>query len=144
MLFAGTAAVNDEDFSWEDDDDDPTSPTTKIAPTQTSENAPPKQEASPALLSAPPSETKSRVSTPGHLSPRQSSEESYDVVSSQVSSNGAAETATLKPKKMDEEDGDGDDDDEEDEEEDEDEDEDEEGEGEEKEGDDNGEDSDWE
>ncbi|KAI0702974.1 hypothetical protein C8T65DRAFT_655243 [Cerioporus squamosus] len=108
-IIQGTAAVNDEDFSWEDDDDDPTSPTTKVAPTQTFETAPPHHEASPGHLSAPPPATKSRVSTPGNLSPRQSSEDSYDVVSSQVSSNGGAETATLKAKKTDGE-SDGDDD----------------------------------
>ena len=139
-LFVGTAAVNDDDFSWEDDDDDPTSPTTKVAPAPASTEIPSsQQEASPGHLSAPPAGTKSRTSTPGNLSPRQSSEDSYDVVSSQVSSNGAAETATLKAKKTDEgTEDDEDDEDDEDNEDDEDDEDEEEGEdGEE-------DDSDWE
>ncbi|RPD78253.1 hypothetical protein L226DRAFT_502679 [Lentinus tigrinus ALCF2SS1-7] len=134
-IIQGTAAVNEDDFSWEDDDDDPSSPTTKVAPAQALTTASSQQEASPGHLSAPPMETKSRTSTPGNLSPRQSSEDSYDVVSSQLSSDGAAETATLKPKKQDEEDEEDEEEGDEDEEDEEDEDED----GEEEE-----EDSDWE
>ncbi|OJT13400.1 hypothetical protein TRAPUB_10035 [Trametes pubescens] len=84
---------NDEDFSWEDEEEDPTSPTTKSAPKDskvTAAEAPTATE-SPAHLSASVAETKSRVSTPGNMSPRRSSEDSYDVVSSQVSNSGAAE-----------------------------------------------------
>ncbi|KAH9855246.1 hypothetical protein C2E23DRAFT_724835 [Lenzites betulinus] len=85
---------NDEDFSWEDEEEDPTSPTTKTAPSgATGKPAePPTATESPSLLSASAAQTpRSRVSTPGNLSPRQSSEDSYDVVSSQVSNSGAAE-----------------------------------------------------
>ncbi|KAI0675014.1 hypothetical protein C8Q78DRAFT_1010023 [Trametes maxima] len=83
---------NDEDFSWEDEDEDPTSPTSKAAlhdqPTSISEKS--KLPESSEHLSASAAETKSRISTPGTQSPRRSSEDSYDVVSSQVSNNGAA------------------------------------------------------
>ncbi|KAI0645409.1 hypothetical protein C8Q79DRAFT_964452 [Trametes meyenii] len=85
---------NDEDFSWEDEDEDedPASPTSKLAsqdqPTSSSEKS--RFPESPEHLSASAAETKSRISTPGTQSPRRSSEDSYDVVSSQVSNNGAA------------------------------------------------------
>ncbi|KAL1942625.1 hypothetical protein VTO73DRAFT_4865 [Trametes versicolor] len=86
---------NDEDFSWEDEEEDPTSPTTKSTPKDFKVAAaePPTSAESPLHLSASAAETKSRVSTPGNMSPRRSSEDSYDVVSSQVSNSGAAEAA---------------------------------------------------
>ena len=45
-------------------------------------------------MSASAAESKSRISTPGTVSPRRSSEDSYDVVSSQVSNSGAADTGS--------------------------------------------------
>lgn len=84
---------NDEDFSWEDEEEDPTSPTSKSAPKEVMTAEPPTATESPVHLSASAAETKSRVSTPGNMSPRRSSEDSYDVVSSQVSNSGAAEAA---------------------------------------------------
>ena len=45
-------------------------------------------------MSASAAESKSRNSTPGTVSPRRSSEDSYDVVSSQVSNSGAADTGS--------------------------------------------------
>ena len=94
------------------------------APAASKEAAPP--VAATGHLTA---ETKSRVSTPGNGSPRQSSEDSYDVVSSQVSQSGKSDAGTAKPKKADasdEEEEDEDDDDEEDDEEEDEEDEEEE------------------
>ncbi|KAI0775650.1 hypothetical protein BD413DRAFT_491465 [Trametes elegans] len=89
---------NEEDFSWEDEEEDATAPAAKaVAQDAVVSTAP--QEAStesPAHLSASAAETRSRVSTPGNRSPRQSSEESYDVVSSQVSNNGAADGGAEK------------------------------------------------
>ena len=119
----------------------------------------------PKLSAAPPSgsatEAKSLVSTPANLSPRQSSEESYDVVSSQVSNSGTVDGSAGKVKgvtkeaeKDEDEDQDEDEDeedeeeeeDDEDEEEDEDEDDEDEqgGEGDENEEEEEEEDSDWE
>lgn len=94
-MMAGTHD-NDEEFSWEDEDEE-TSPTTKAAPQDpavSASNTPPIPESQQAHLSPSTAATRSRVSTPGNLSPRQSSEDSYDVVSSQVSTSGAAEAST--------------------------------------------------
>ncbi|TBU43416.1 hypothetical protein BD309DRAFT_960793 [Dichomitus squalens] len=125
---------NEDDFSWEDDDEESASPTTKLPATPSA----PRLDESPVHLSGSTAETKSRVSTPVNVSPRQSSEDSYDVVS-QVSNGGAKEVNTAKSKGAEKSGNadDDDDDDEEDDEDDEDEDEDEDEEGEE-------EDSDWE
>ncbi|KAI0356194.1 hypothetical protein OH77DRAFT_1423789 [Trametes cingulata] len=90
---------NDEDFSWEDEEEDATSPTTKAAPQDSAASAAehPERTEVPTHLSPSAAETKSRVSTPGNTSPRQSSEDSYDVVSSQVSNSGAAEAGAEVP-----------------------------------------------
>ncbi|KAH9892830.1 hypothetical protein C8Q73DRAFT_648808 [Cubamyces lactineus] len=87
---------NDEDFSWEDEDEEATSPTTKAAPQRAASGAAGESESqeSPAHLSASAAESKSRISTPGSVSPRRSSEDSYDVVSSQVSNSGAADAGS--------------------------------------------------
>ncbi|KAJ7287806.1 hypothetical protein C8J57DRAFT_1117863 [Mycena rebaudengoi] len=92
---------SEEDFSWEDEEDS-TPPTAK--PATTSSYSLPEKPSEKALepLSAPPSETP----TPANTSPRESSEESYDVVSSD---NGSSSTkGKREPKKTGEPD-DGDD-----------------------------------
>jgi hypothetical protein len=63
---------SEEDFSWEDEDE--STPATAV-PKSASEQV---SSSEPQILSAPPSETP----TPATTSPRESSEESYDVVSS--------------------------------------------------------------
>lgn len=105
---------NDDDFSWEDDEDDASSPTTakpSLPPTELIKSATPTTvtPASPTSsedvdrLAAP----KSATSSPEVVSPRrQSSEYSYDVVSSQVSNAGGSKTDET-PKDL-EEDGDSD------------------------------------
>ncbi|KAI1796439.1 hypothetical protein LXA43DRAFT_879974 [Ganoderma leucocontextum] len=124
---------NDEDFSWEDDDEETVSPTVKLptTPSPTVSADQPKVLAAPLVASA--TEVRSLGSTPANLSPRQSSEESYDVVSSQVSNSGTVDGSAGKVKAVPKEGGeDGDEDEEEEEEE-------EEGEEEEAEGEEEGE-----
>ncbi|KAK7005638.1 carbamoyl-phosphate synthase [Favolaschia claudopus] len=77
------SAESEEDFSWEDEDEStPPAAVPKPADASASSSAPEPSQ----TLSAPPSETP----TPATTSPRESSEESYDVVSSD---NGAAAAA---------------------------------------------------
>ncbi|KAJ6587061.1 hypothetical protein DFH09DRAFT_1259982 [Mycena vulgaris] len=69
---------SEEDFSWEDEDEStPSTAAPNSAPTPVALEKP-SQTTLSATLSAPPSETP----TPANTSPRESSEESYDVVSS--------------------------------------------------------------
>ncbi|KAJ7497437.1 hypothetical protein FB451DRAFT_1211459 [Mycena latifolia] len=69
---------SEEDFSWEDEDEStPSTAAPKSASTVVASEKP-SQTSLPAPPSAPPSETP----TPANTSPRESSEESYDVVSS--------------------------------------------------------------
>ncbi|CDO69313.1 hypothetical protein BN946_scf184976.g32 [Trametes cinnabarina] len=87
---------NDEDFSWEDEEEDVTPPTAITAPLtgaagSTTGNV--EMTGSAVHLTPSAAGNRSRVSTPGNASPRQSSEDSYDVVSSQVSNNEATENA---------------------------------------------------
>ncbi|KAH9924895.1 uncharacterized protein B0H18DRAFT_955294 [Fomitopsis serialis] len=82
-LLQGTTE-HEDDFSWEDDDDDapatsPTASPAKLTNPSTSSPASAVPPNSAAAASTP------AASTPATASPRQSSEESYDVVSSQVS-----------------------------------------------------------
>ena len=124
-------AENEDDFSWEDDEDE--SVDTKETPTSANPLAssqhtlaPPRTTSTSEVLSLPSSHAQS---------PRESSEDSYDVVSGNVSSTGAAEA---------EDEEDEDDEDEEDEEEEEEGEGEEEEEGEEGEEGEKDEESDWE
>ncbi|OCH86346.1 hypothetical protein OBBRIDRAFT_797274 [Obba rivulosa] len=91
-LLKGTMDT-EEDFSWEDDEDE--------APSQPSKSTAPQEASLPASvpdiveLQTPEStlavpSSRSHTSTPGTQSPRQSSEDSYDVVSGQVSTGPAS------------------------------------------------------
>ncbi|KAH8108077.1 hypothetical protein BXZ70DRAFT_1060706 [Cristinia sonorae] len=148
--------ADDEDFSWEDDDDETTSPTTAKSPS--GEHA---LRASVDTLQAPrpsaplPSEQSSPRTSEADYSRRQSSEGSYDVVSSQVSTSGELPSKLKNQVQYEEDeededeedDEDEDDDEDEEDEEDEDDDDDEEEGSEEKKGknkDGSEEDSDWE
>ncbi|KAH9945664.1 hypothetical protein B0H21DRAFT_860657 [Amylocystis lapponica] len=133
-LIRGTVE-NDEDFSWEDDEDEATSPTTKASkPVQSADadSTATLVHPVPATTLRPATVPRSGVSTPAADSPRLSSEDSYDVVSSQVSNNGnVAETQAAPAKEgAEEEEVEGSDDGEDDDDDDDDEDEDGEGEGE--------------
>ncbi|KAJ6500036.1 hypothetical protein C8R47DRAFT_1110174 [Mycena vitilis] len=86
---------SEEDFSWEDEDE--TAPATAVPK---SAPAPSSSETVSQTLSAPPSETP----TPANTSPRESSEESYDV----VSDNGAPAKGKREDKKAGESDDGGD------------------------------------
>ncbi|EPQ57337.1 hypothetical protein GLOTRDRAFT_137686 [Gloeophyllum trabeum ATCC 11539] len=81
---------NEEDFSWEDDDEEPAKRETPSAPPSTaaleSDKLQPNEKKTTDTLSAP----ISRAGTPGNVSPRVSSEDSFDVVSSNVSASGEA------------------------------------------------------
>jgi len=121
------ATENDEDFSWEDEDDETITPSPSTAPvpalTSTSDEAlnnlsqadapKPLRESSetlagkPAAHSAPSSE----APTPASTSPRDSSEESYDVVSSasgNVSASAEGKGRVRKEKTGEESEGDAD------------------------------------
>ncbi|KAJ7780517.1 hypothetical protein DFH07DRAFT_909944 [Mycena maculata] len=77
---------SEEDFSWEDEDEStPSTALPKASPVVSL----PSNITPEATLSAPPSETP----TPANTSPRESSEESYDV----VSSDNASAAGTSKP-----------------------------------------------
>ncbi|TFY52348.1 hypothetical protein EVJ58_g10069, partial [Rhodofomes roseus] len=82
-LLQGTTE-NEEDFSWEDDDDEAPAPSSASAPTKLAipSGSAPASAVPPTSAAAASTPT---ASTPATTSPRQSSEESYDVVSSQVS-----------------------------------------------------------
>ncbi|KAI0915728.1 hypothetical protein AcW1_003754 [Taiwanofungus camphoratus] len=98
-LIQGTIE-NEEDFSWEDDEEDTTLLAAKARSqpdVSTSDPAPER----PSRLTAVNTTIKSRVSTPGDGSPRVSSEDSYDVVSSQVSNIGSASGTEVKIEKED-------------------------------------------
>jgi hypothetical protein len=86
----------EDDFSWEDDEDDESS-------------APRKEVQSSRLTLEPDPATKSQQKTAisTHMSPRQSSEESYDVVSGNVSVSEGSEV-TKQAKEGDADDGDSD------------------------------------
>ncbi|KDQ57772.1 hypothetical protein JAAARDRAFT_58356 [Jaapia argillacea MUCL 33604] len=106
---------HDEEFSWEDDDDEPGSPTPANASRSTLLQ-PPLDDIKPPVASElllPPT----GIITPGQSSPRVSSEDSFDVVSSNVSASGDGKPVVKKEEEEEE------DDEEEEEEEDEEEDE---------------------
>ncbi|KAJ7091245.1 hypothetical protein C8R44DRAFT_835868 [Mycena epipterygia] len=67
---------SEEDFSWEDEDE--STPSTAVQKSSAPDATSPSEKPPQTTLSAPPSETP----TPANTSPRESSEESYDVVSS--------------------------------------------------------------
>ncbi|KAJ7703052.1 hypothetical protein B0H17DRAFT_975011 [Mycena rosella] len=70
---------SEEDFSWEDEDE--STPSTTASKVSTSTAAAP-EKPTEETISAPPSAPPSETPTPATTSPRESSEESYDVVSS--------------------------------------------------------------
>ncbi|THH29941.1 hypothetical protein EUX98_g4231 [Antrodiella citrinella] len=116
VLIQGTMA-DDEDFSWEDDEDEAISPTTARA-IPSSDGAARSMRASVDTLQAPrpidrlPSEQSSPRTSDADISRRQSSEGSYDVVSSQVSASGDTPAVAEKDKDDDEDDEEEDDDEE--------------------------------
>ncbi|KAI8993759.1 hypothetical protein BD414DRAFT_534871 [Trametes punicea] len=86
---------NEEDFTW-DDEEDVASPTRASAPQEVAISKAEQAESTPSaphVKTSAVAEARSRISTPSNTSPRQSSEDSYDVVSSQVSNNGDAHKA---------------------------------------------------
>ncbi|KAM5533340.1 hypothetical protein V8D89_013014 [Ganoderma adspersum] len=89
---------NDEDFSWEDDDEETVSPTARFPATPSPSVGADQPKLSVAPPNAAATEARSLGSTPANLSPRQSSEESYDVVSSQVSNSGTVDGSAGKVK----------------------------------------------
>lgn len=106
----------DEDFSWEDDEDEPTT----AKPSGHTQESAQSLRASIDTLQPPPASgrTSSEHSSPGtseaEASRRQSSEDSYDVVSSQVSTSGDLPQTKKQPRDGEEEEEDDDDDDEDD------------------------------
>jgi len=82
-------AANDDDFSWEDEEEEPSSPRTAKVASQDNKTPVADTKQVPTLDS-PPQEVAIPDASPfdAHASGRQSSEESYDVVSSQVSNAG--------------------------------------------------------
>lgn len=99
----GTADDVDEDFSWEDEDDDVSPSGKQVKSTQATTSAEkPSDKPTAQTLNVP------ATSTPGSNTPRVSSEDSFDLVSS--TSPTGEEKAATKPKKAstEEEDGDSD------------------------------------
>ena len=98
---------NEEEFDWESDDEETTSPTIKSKPQPQATGS---EELTPTAKDSvedTPTMKASATSTPVHVSPRHSESEdgSYDVVSEQVSNNGegreedlTASQDTAKPK----------------------------------------------
>lgn len=87
---------NEEDFSWEDDEEEASSPTTAKVPAHdpaTPATAVPATATLPQPVAVSTPTERSRVSTPAMVSSRPSSEDSYDVVSSQASRGGSASGA---------------------------------------------------
>lgn len=77
---------NEEDFSWEDDEADDSS--ASIATAARNTEAPKVQPLDPDTAVKKSPDPSSQVNTPANTSPRVSSEESYDVVSGNVSASG--------------------------------------------------------
>ncbi|KAF9062445.1 hypothetical protein BDP27DRAFT_1336626 [Rhodocollybia butyracea] len=98
-LLQGTME-NEDDFSWEDDDVDDGS-ASNVTKKAESPEAHPSESSGPEKSSAP----SSQINTPANTSPRESSEDSYDVVSGNVSASGEAQQ---EEKKDTESDGDSD------------------------------------
>ncbi|KAJ3896799.1 hypothetical protein GG344DRAFT_84951 [Lentinula edodes] len=84
-LLQGTME-NEEDFSWEDDEADDSS--ASIATAAKNTEAPKVQPLDPDPVAKKSPDPSSQVNTPANTSPRVSSEESYDVVSGNVSASG--------------------------------------------------------
>lgn len=116
-IYAGTlgSVEQEEDIGWEDDDDEPISPTGTTGPSRNQsqdEATESEPTTAPAESSVPSTEqhllAPAAASTPGTTSPRESSEESYDMLSSSRTSNaGEAPTkAQEKVKKAEKEDED--------------------------------------
>lgn len=91
---------NDEVFSWEDDDDDPSSPNPARAASGTAAGKVPVSAAQRPL------DKPSASSSPVLVSPRQSSEEGYDLISSGNVSVSAEVRDTAKASTGDEQDSD--------------------------------------
>jgi hypothetical protein len=103
-MFSLGSVQNEEEFSWEDDEDEATSPkATILSPKQPPGKTPhPLQtpQASALTPSDPekPSSPSSTPHTPALASPRLSSEDSYDLVSSgNVSTSGDGHLTNNKP-----------------------------------------------
>ncbi|KZT67186.1 hypothetical protein DAEQUDRAFT_813050 [Daedalea quercina L-15889] len=91
------ATENEEDFSWEDDDDEAPAVSSAVsAKSATPSTSAPPSAIPPTSAAAPLTPT---TSTPATTSPRQSSEESYDVVSSQVSRTASTVDVAEKKEK---------------------------------------------
>ncbi|KAF9565549.1 hypothetical protein CPC08DRAFT_683666 [Agrocybe pediades] len=99
-LLQSTTSENDEDFSWEDEEDDPTSPVTTgskptQSPTDTPRNVTTKDSEQKVTLAVP----AAGLGTGGTSSPRVSSEDSFDMISANVSVAGDDKpTSTAKSK----------------------------------------------
>ncbi|KAJ3733479.1 hypothetical protein DFJ43DRAFT_1067318 [Lentinula guzmanii] len=86
VLLQGTME-NEDDFSWEDDEADDGSASTLPKNNETPKAQPSDSDPAANKSSAP----SSHLNTPANTSPRVSSEESYDVVSGNVSASGEKE-----------------------------------------------------
>ncbi|KAJ7178330.1 hypothetical protein C8R43DRAFT_973001 [Mycena crocata] len=82
---------SEEDFSWEDEDE--STPATAVPKSVSDATTSSSEKPPQATLSAPPSETP----TPANTSPRESSEESYDLVSDNASTAGKGKREDKKP-----------------------------------------------
>lgn len=90
----------EEDIGWEDDDEEPNSPAATTGPSRTRSQ---READKPESTTAPSTEqhlmAPAAASTPGTLSPRESSEESYDMLSSSRTSN-VGEAPSKAPEKV--------------------------------------------
>ncbi|KAJ3554965.1 hypothetical protein NM688_g2834 [Phlebia brevispora] len=113
-LIEGTTE-NEEDINWESDDDETADSTIgavpsamdKLAASQSTARMPKSEASRETVMPTIPTMT-SVASTPATNSPRLSSEDSYDVVSSQVSNAGDAKPAEGEKKEHDEDEDDSD------------------------------------
>lgn len=92
LTFYLGSTESEEDFSWEDEDE--STPSTAVQKSPAAVTTSPSENPPQTTTSAPPSETP----TPATTSPRESSEESYDVVSSDnASAAGKGKREDKKP-----------------------------------------------
>jgi hypothetical protein len=94
-MLATESVSTEDDFSWEDDEDEDSSVPRKEV-----------QSSSSRLTLEPAIKSQQKATSSTHMSPRQSSEESYDVVSGNVSVSEGNEVT--KQAKKDSDDGDSD------------------------------------
>ena len=106
LCSAGTTE-NEDDYSWEDDEDEATPPTA-TKPVQQKNEQDADLAASLTTLKANVETTDPKLLSEPQDSRRQSSEDSYDVVSSQVSTNGETKAEQATRAKEAEEDDDSD------------------------------------